>query len=497
MVNIIGKMAASGVLQQRHQFSGAVLLTDLDDFIAPSQECVKPFNIEKTSGSVGKIRVEDDGSYVQVNKLGSQSKLKKAKITLNDCLACSGCITSAETVLVSQQSSEELYKVLRENARLRDEGCESEQKLVVVSISPQSRASMAAKYKLSVEETALKLTGFFKNLGVDYIFDTTFSRHFSLMESAKEFLERYKMSEIEKTSFPMLASACPGWICYAEKTHGSFILPYISTTKSAQQIMGSYVKDFLAQRHSKQPDQVYHVTVMPCYDKKVEASRSDFYNDLYSTRDVDCVITSDEVDLMLEKEDVLLPNVTNHELDLMDPNGGAYKVVNHEGGGSGGYLDYIFKTAMKNLFDKKVDQLEFKTLRNVDMKEIILTSDDGQELKGAIAYGFRNIQNIVQKIKRGKCPYQFVEIMACPSGCNNGRGQIMPEPQSSETAKDRLNLVNELYNSVENVQPEQIKEVEKLYTEWLGGTDNEKCKTLLHTKYNYIEKNTNALVMKW
>ena len=34
------------------------------------------------------------------------------------------------------------------------------------------------------------------------------------------------------------------------------------------------------------------MTVMPCYDKKLEASREDFYNDLYRTRDVDCVITS-------------------------------------------------------------------------------------------------------------------------------------------------------------------------------------------------------------
>ena len=33
---------------------------------------------------------------------------------------------------------------------------------------------------------------------------------------------------------PMLASACPGWVCYAEKMHGSYILPYISTTKSPQ-----------------------------------------------------------------------------------------------------------------------------------------------------------------------------------------------------------------------------------------------------------------------
>jgi iron only hydrogenase large subunit-like protein len=32
----------------------------------------------------------------------------------------------------------------------------------------------------------------------------------------------------------MLASACPGWVCFAEKTHGSYVLPHISATKSPQ-----------------------------------------------------------------------------------------------------------------------------------------------------------------------------------------------------------------------------------------------------------------------
>ena len=39
---------------------------------------------------------------------------------------------------------------------------------------------------------------------------------------------------LAEQSLPMLASACPGWVCYAEKTHGSYILPYISTAKSPQ-----------------------------------------------------------------------------------------------------------------------------------------------------------------------------------------------------------------------------------------------------------------------
>lgn len=40
------------------------------------------------------------------------------------------------------------------------------------------------------------------------------------------------------------------------------------------------------------PDRIYHVTVMPCYDKKLEASRPDFFSQDYQTRDVDCVVTT-------------------------------------------------------------------------------------------------------------------------------------------------------------------------------------------------------------
>jgi iron only hydrogenase large subunit-like protein len=88
-------------------------------------------------------------------------------------------------------------------------------------------------------------------------------------------------------------------VCYAEKTHGSLVIPHISTTKSPQQIMGSLVKDHLALELGKTPDSVYHVTLMPCYDKKLEASREDFTNQQLHTRDVDCVITASERILIL------------------------------------------------------------------------------------------------------------------------------------------------------------------------------------------------------
>jgi len=40
------------------------------------------------------------------------------------------------------------------------------------------------------------------------------------------------------------------------------------------------------------PGQIFHVTVMPCYDKKLEASRPDFYLEAEESREVDLVITS-------------------------------------------------------------------------------------------------------------------------------------------------------------------------------------------------------------
>lgn len=46
---------------------------------------------------------------------GGTQRLEKAKISLDDCLACSGCVTSAETVLITQQSHEELRKILDAN----------------------------------------------------------------------------------------------------------------------------------------------------------------------------------------------------------------------------------------------------------------------------------------------------------------------------------------------------------------------------------------------
>ena len=114
----------------------------------------------------------------------------------------------------------------------------------------------------------------------------------------------------------MLASHCPGWICYAEKRFPE-CLPYISTTKSPQQIMGSAIKNVICKANGVSHESIYHVTVMPCYDKKLEASRSDFqYHDEASGRtinEVDLVLTTSEIDELLLQSSELQSNDQNLE----------------------------------------------------------------------------------------------------------------------------------------------------------------------------------------
>lgn len=478
------------------RFSGALQLTDLDDFITPSQECIKPVKIEKTKSKTGaKIKIGEDG-YFDISG-GQEQKLKKVEITLADCLACSGCITSAESVLVTKQSQEELLRIFSERKYMDKNGELIDVKLVVISLSPQPTLSLAGRYKLSPTETSEKLAGYLKSLGADLVLDMTIAEDLSLLEAQQEFVQRYQeqQHDVNAKILPMLASSCPGWVCYAEKTHGNFILPYISTTKSPQQIMGSLVKEHLSKIKEVLPSEIYHVTFMPCYDKKLEASREDFYNSLSNCHEVDCVITAIELEQMLDKDGKSLEDCNNSVLDWPWKVEGEALLKRHIGTGSGGYADHIFLYAAEQLFGESNIPLVYKNLRNPDFREVILERDGKEVLKFAIANGFRNIQNLVQKLKRSKSPYHYVEVMACPSGCLNGGAQV--RPVAGESSKELVTNLESMYSELKLASPQQNKLAGALYSEWLDGKHSDKAHATLHTTYHAIEKTDIALNIKW
>src|SRR6201996_4418612 len=78
---------------------------DLNDFISPGVACIKPIET---------LPKQDDSNPYEVtteDKVQAQNPAP-ASISLTDCLACSGCVTSAEAVLVSLQSHTEVLSTL-------------------------------------------------------------------------------------------------------------------------------------------------------------------------------------------------------------------------------------------------------------------------------------------------------------------------------------------------------------------------------------------------
>ena len=48
----------------------------------------------------------------------------------------------------------------------------------------------------------------------------------------------------------------------------------------------------------------------------------------------------------------------------------------------------------------------------------------------------------VRKMKRKACDYDYVEVMACPSGCLNGGGQLKAgDKQSQQQLLDQLDAI--------------------------------------------------------
>ena len=444
----------------------------------------------------------------------SPQEHKPAEISLTDCLACSGCVTSAEAVLVSLQSHAEVLNSLNEAG----------DRIYVASVSPQVRASIAATYNVSEWEAGWmidQLLGGSQGLAAGgaqgnsfkWIVDTNAMREASLVLGAEEALEALSsssnLSSREGASTvnpkrPILSSACPGWICYAEKTH-PHVLPHLSRLKSPQALTGTVLKTVLSQRLNIPPSQIWHVAIMPCFDKKLEASREEL-TDVYwrpnlsssngepPVRDVDCVITARELLMLADTRGISFPKLPHqplkNQISFPDPTLDTFLFPNRhnllkrshkqskEGGTSGGYLHHILSTQLSHHHGS---HLTTTRGRNADVIEYTISSPSSPDpiFKAARYYGFRNIQNLVRKLKppklsrmpggRGARPtaargggtgagadYAYVEVMACPGGCTNGGGQIKVDDLPSQSVtrgeglgqKEWLQRVDEAYYSM-------------------------------------------------
>ncbi|KAJ5343883.1 Iron hydrogenase [Penicillium brevicompactum] len=467
---------------------------DLNDFISPGVACIKPVE------TLPETKNQENAYEVTTEDKVEPTDLPPAQISLTDCLACSGCVTSAEAVLISLQSHAEVLNTLDaypeiplirdQNGTMINNAEDSGQgKIFVASVSPQVRASLATTYGISEKEAGYMIdqllsgpqglrSGGKNGNGFTWVVDTNVMREAVLVLTADEVSESLSSGEGESSlpKRPILSSACPGWICYAEKTH-PFILPHLSQLKSPQALSGTFLKTVLSKSLGVDPSRIWHLAVMPCFDKKLEASREELTDvtwrqgdhsssEAAPVRDVDCVITAREILSLASSRGFSLPSLPLQPLpsSFAPPfpektleSFVSFKRTRSEQslatGTSGGYLHHVLMTFQSR---NPGSQLVINRGRNVDVVEYVLMSKENQPiLSTARYYGFRNIQNLVRKLKparvsklpganpaaRRRQPvsrnaassggagsdYAYVEVMACPGGCTNGGGQIRVE----------------------------------------------------------------------
>jgi iron only hydrogenase large subunit-like protein len=478
---------------------------DLNDFISPGVACIKPVETlpsappPSSSSNPQSLEFEVilDGQQ-QATSTGGPAP--PAQISLTDCLACSGCVTSAEAVLVSLQSHSEVLSVLdgAPALRLTQDSSSSNggftvagledpaAKLFVASVSPQTRASLAAACGGAVTEqqagrmieqllmsggSGLAAGGKYGN-GFTWVVDTNTAREACLVLGSDEVLGSGVQGS-DKPAPPILTSSCPGWVCYAEKTH-PYVLPHLSRVKSPQALMGTLLKTTLSRVLGIAPDRIWHLAVMPCFDKKLEASREELTDAVWAgagkpgkgVRDVDCVITSKEILMLAASRGVdffsLAQSEPRQQPLFPDPViqrflfAAQRRKQPRDAGTSGGNLHFILHDVQSR---HPGSQIRMVRGRNADVVDYAVVGPSGEAVfKAARYYGFRNIQNLVRKLKPAKpsrmpggkpfgsarrpagksagLEYAYVEVMACPGGCTNGGGQIKVDDQVIVDRKD-------------------------------------------------------------
>ena len=530
-------------------------LADLNDYLGPSQACIKPMmikpkdehkdplssthlpstttsttasptsSISPAAAAIGKpnnrgqvvsIQLEAAETAQRATLLSSAlltappafnqmkvSTKKTATVSLNDCLACSGCVTSAETVLIEQQSLSQLTAQLAS----RSEG----DMMVVVSVSPQSMASLAVRVGLDVLECERRLLTLLRSMGVDELVECRQYNDIALMEAADEFMRHYHASHSstsqqhdssptgEQLPLPLLASECPGWVCYAEKTQGSYILPHMSKVKSPQQLTGLYLKRHYAATHQRTASSIYHVSVQPCPDKKLELSRDEHWTAELG-RDVDLALSTGELWQLIEERCGGVDDFVALEASELSElfSSSSHPFDQHS---SGGYADHIYRQAVTELFHQPPPSfpLPWQQHRSTDYMELTYELEGRTVLRFARMYGFRHLQSLVRSMKAGQCQYDYVEVMACPSGCVNGGGQLKTESKVPKVQRELVRQVGEQYRAGEVRSVGESGMVRQVYEEWLGcGVGEKRAREMLYTSFKAIESaEINPLTIKW
>ena len=219
---------------------------------------------------------------------GSQLQVMPAfdrKLSETKCVSCGQCAAVCQTGAITIKN--EIGDAWR--------AIHDPKKRVVVQIAPAVRVAVGEAFGIPAGQNVLdKLVTALKLMGVDEVYDTTFSADMTTIEESSEFLRR-----LEKGGpFPMFTSCCPAWVKFLENENPKY-LNNISTCKSPMEMFAAVIREKYAEKDAESGLETFNIAIMPCTAKKMEAARDEFKRN--GRPDVDLVLTTQEVVDMIRR----------------------------------------------------------------------------------------------------------------------------------------------------------------------------------------------------
>ena len=438
-------------------------------FIRDSKKCIKCMRCIQICDKIQDLHIWDvtsTGSRTTVNVRGNK------KISDVSCSLCGQCITHCPVgALHERDDTEKVFRAIADP-----------NKVVVAQVAPAVRAAWGEALGLSREEATVgKIMDSLKRLGVDYVFDTTFSADLTIIEEGNEFLQRFTKGELKLR--PMFTSCCPGWVRFI-KSQYPHLVPQLSTAKSPQQMFGAVMKTYFAESIGVKPENIYTLSIMPCVAKKGERNMELFYKE-YAGNDIDAVLTTRELTRMIRSSHISPSTLVDRECDpLMKEGSGAGVIF----GATGGVMEAALRSAHYLVTGKNPEPDAFKIVRSPSFETGVIEAEiqlGSATVKAAVVSGLGNTRKLLEAIEHGEVHYDFVEVMACPGGCVGGGGQ--PIHDGEELAHERGENLYFLDANAPLRFSHENPDVLKLYADYMEKPLSHKSHMLLHTDHNAWE----------
>jgi iron only hydrogenase large subunit-like protein len=356
---------------------------------------------------------------------GNELKVSTAMgkpLRFSNCISCGQCITACPTGAFTGKS--ELDELL---AHLNHPG-----KHVVVQYTPAAAASVCESLGI---KPGKEMAGWFNAIlygcGFDQVFESALGSEIMIMEGIRSFQEHAS----PKRDFPVLTSSCPAWVQFLNRVHPAYA-SHLSGLKTPHQILGRMIREQLADGVASKGKEVTSVLITTCIAAKKEATLEKMIPDGKPV--IDLVLTAGELIRLVR----LTGLSSAHIVPLLsDSHFNMERVTGIMGGAAGGEAEAFIRNLHYVIESKPLKSGRLRRFRiQKPYREVTLEVGNEMLRIGAVS-GLSRALEVLAQLESGKLYLDYLEVMACPSGCVNGGGQ--PHPVDDDSIKNRIRYYHE------------------------------------------------------